>query len=924
MLSIRIWIVPLLLLPPVLAQSPIDCNFDDNEDVKGPLCGWKPDEEGSQIWHTGNAVLVDSAHSIIKPGKSNDRFAFVQGQFGSSEGQLVSPILRTAPGMTNQLRFSYWKSAFEPILDICLKYITEDRLDCIDAIIGGGEEKWVKRALDLPSSSEPFSVVFRARGIHSKEDLIGLDDIKLALPEDEEQIPDTNELAGFEPKYGIKKDLSEYGNPSDERLKYSNPNDSGSKHSNPNSGGFKYSNPTDDNSKYSNLKDETSKYRNPTDSRPQYDMKTKDSGAKSPFKDSESKSAFRSFDENSSYKHSEASNSKKNRELKPVLTSKATYERIGLSETEKSAGINSFEMRRSQPVIRPNKNPFEMDEERLPLQEEEKPIQLSERSYPDKHDNSNSVLSQFPDFPSLDTIRRDEDHHLPKDKLAEDTFTCKAVKCTFLETTCFWSLNNKWNKGDGSVALEAKGNEKMVSGIFRAPPGQYYIDFDVWMSDNTELKIVQITEDVGEEVQFQRQGGASDRYHTYRAPIHGALTPIRIEFQASLPAKAFLTLSNTRLVDPSGEEMACETLGFANITKSLKPESNGINGNVVKSRPVDNPLWPTFPPPLLGNPFVFPPLGVPLQPLPAPPAILTPFNPFAQTNFNFGNTLDNTVSSPSISTPNSITPITPMKDSTTRLTAVQQIDENKSYPAFTFPTLPPMPVFGVPNVPTMFPSVLKPMSTKPQPHITFVDATTVEKFHDFPSNDADLVTKPSKIIGRPKSVQARWGTAQMDSVSHQHHQMLENLEKDGVLDKILQNPIARPIIEGQIKRLAAQYGLDSNAFTDPRQMEQIKRLVGPKMFSKLPGIINGMPKNVVSTDREEMALGAESGEVSKVQPIRPVNVDKDDFERVMKQLDQTSQTEASPLVQKLFRTLGGQSSSDAFDNAIADGQRMLV
>lgn len=50
--------------------SPIDCDFDDNEDPQGPMCGWKPDDEGSQIWHTGNAVIVDSAHTIVRSGKS--------------------------------------------------------------------------------------------------------------------------------------------------------------------------------------------------------------------------------------------------------------------------------------------------------------------------------------------------------------------------------------------------------------------------------------------------------------------------------------------------------------------------------------------------------------------------------------------------------------------------------------------------------------------------------------------------------------------------------------------------------------------------------------------------------------------------------------------------------------------------------------
>ncbi|CAD5208360.1 unnamed protein product [Bursaphelenchus xylophilus] len=802
------------------------------------MCGWKPNEEGSQIWHTGSTVFVDSAHSIIKPGKSNDRFAFVQGQYGSSEGELISPILRTAPGMTNQLRFSYWKSAFEPILDICLKYIAEDRLECIDAIVGGGEEKWVKRTLDLPSSSEPFSVVFRARGIHSKEDLIGLDDVRLALPEDEDKIPETNELEGFEPKYN--KDQKDV--------------------------------PT--NVLTSNVK-------------------------------------------------------------KPLLTSKAVSDNFGREAAERPIGINSFEMRRAQPVIRPNKNPFEMDEEKLPLQDEDKPIQLSERSFPANDKHENSISSHFPDFPSLDSIHRDEDHHLPEknSKLVDDTFSCKAVKCSFLETTCFWSLDGKWRNGDGSVALEQKGQEKMVSGVFRIPPGQYFIDFDVWMSDDTELKVVQVTEEIGEEVQFQRQGGASDKWHTYRAPIHGSTLPIRVEFHANLPNKGFLTLSNTRLVDPSGEEIGCDTLGMAN-TKAKKEKTKGSDvtnrDGMVVTKATVAPMFPTFPPPLFGNPFLFPTIGVPFHPLPPPAPLMAP-PPFNQPGFGqFGgfnnlNGVDAAIHQPApqISKLDGITPITPMKDSTMRLTAVQQLKESQQFPGFSFPTLPPMPALGVPNMPTLFPPIQLPRTEpmKSTPKISFVDATSSDLTTET-STDLDLVTKPTKVFSRPKtvqSVQRTWESPQMDSIQSQNH-IIQDHQRDEILGHFIKDSMLNPSTVSHLKHMASLYGFDSNALSDPKQLARLRSALGPEFLNRLPDLMKLKSRGVVDESTND-----ENEIENKIRPIRPINVNKNEFEKVMKQLDQTSQIEASPLLQKLLKSLGGSSSApDPFGSAINESQRKLV
>lgn len=119
---------------------------------------------GSKIWHTGNAVLVDSANSVIHASTNpennvNNRFAFVQGKYGSSTGgHLESPLITHGLDAHNELKLSYWKTDPQPILDICLKDSMDQSLNCIDSIIGPGQPQWVWRSIELPKADLPFRV----------------------------------------------------------------------------------------------------------------------------------------------------------------------------------------------------------------------------------------------------------------------------------------------------------------------------------------------------------------------------------------------------------------------------------------------------------------------------------------------------------------------------------------------------------------------------------------------------------------------------------------------------------------------------------------------------------------------------------------------------------------------------------------------
>ena len=47
-----------------VSTNDVDCSFNN---VDSEFCAWKPNLRGLKIWHSSNAVLVDSVNSIVKP-----------------------------------------------------------------------------------------------------------------------------------------------------------------------------------------------------------------------------------------------------------------------------------------------------------------------------------------------------------------------------------------------------------------------------------------------------------------------------------------------------------------------------------------------------------------------------------------------------------------------------------------------------------------------------------------------------------------------------------------------------------------------------------------------------------------------------------------------------------------------------------------
>ncbi|KAI6208692.1 MAM domain and Concanavalin A-like lectin/glucanases superfamily domain-containing protein [Aphelenchoides besseyi] len=774
-------------------RSPIDCNFDEKIGFGG-MCSWRADgDDHSGIWHTGNAALVDSVNSIVKPGL-DDRFAFVTGHVdAASEGSLESQILRNAPGITNQLQFSYWKAAFGPILDVCLKTVVDSRLECIDSITGAGAQQWTQRTLTLPRLNEPFKIIFRARNIHSAEDLIGLDDIKMRMIDDSSTKSPT-----------ITNDL----------------------------------------------------------------------------KDVESKSDPRAYGS-------------------PIL-------------------FNSFEMRRAQPsaVIQPavlqskTRSPIPLDEEKLPVQDESplpsivrpatklsKPTTTTTPSPPPSilfhhHSpipNSKKFDSNFPDFPSFENIDSSGGSpvQIKPTKIADNPESCKAVKCSFLETTCLWHLGKHWKIGEGNIAIDQNGEDAARSGYFKAPFATFF-EFDLWMTNDATLSIVQETREFGqpgadELSLFERHGMENKGWHRFRVPLRPAFNPIRLLIRANLPtgSPSYATISNTRLVTANGEEANCETTAGASFMVPPAISAPGIP--VVSAGP---PSWAGGVPVMNGRLQTSGELTTmnAADSNPTLPPSLSPLSSLMGSPLSMP-ALDAAVHQQPAGMIDGMAPIIPMKDNAAqRLTAFQRLPT-----PFVFPTLAPLPTvfdqpapshsmsFGVMPSPMARPTTGSPIAAFDQPSAAPADP--------FGNTDIDLVlsTTPESSVNSivdENRIDRRSGLGTPQSA--------RDLADRSTVDRLLTAIAGQPILEQQLRQFAQRVGFDASNVPDRAALTaQIRRLFGPKAISLLDATAgNQLPLSVASAvqthrqngDMEETVNGGE-----EMQPIRPTNVKEEDFQRAVAQ-----------------------------------------
>uniref|UniRef100_A0A914PM29 MAM domain-containing protein n=1 Tax=Panagrolaimus davidi TaxID=227884 RepID=A0A914PM29_9BILA len=382
------------------------------------------------------------------------------------------------------------------------------------------------------------------------------------------------------------------------------------------------------------------------------------------------------------------------------------------------------------------------------------------------------VPAAFPDFPSF-----------PQGFLP-GTLPATNNKLEKQEMT----LGPTWKRSDGNIAMETGGEDTVISAAFKAPLGSY-IEFDLWMSDDSFFTVMEVMDSM-DFILFTRQGMSNNGWHRFRIPLRPSFTPVQIKFKNALPPGGFITLSNTRLVNGNGEEVSCET----------------VYGGIVT-------MPPLFPPP---SSMSLQNLMAPAPPIQMPSMLKLRDNIGGGASAFGGNIFEG------------VKPIKPMKDDPQRLTAFQ---------GYT-------------------PQML--LSTTPEPFLL----PTFQK-SEFPIIDATTKNHALSGFGLPFSQFQQPKPVGIVSATSN--------SKGGGGD-LLSQLGAHPSVEKELRQLASRFGFDTNKIPDPTTLNMLKRFLGPKM-----------PLNFGTKIAEFNSNGNNNGISQNLRPIKPVNVDSEDFERVYKE-----------------------------------------
>ncbi|KAI6174961.1 MAM domain and Concanavalin A-like lectin/glucanases superfamily domain-containing protein [Aphelenchoides bicaudatus] len=355
--------------------------------------------------------------------------------------------------------------------------------------------------------------------------------------------------------------------------------------------------------------------------------------------------------------------------------------------------------------------------------------------------------------------------------------------------------------------------------------------------------------------------------------------------RAALPNQnAFVTLSNTRLVNANGEEAACETTPgvFMPPVESQwaagVPLMNGVlqtGGLTTMSDSAGTTMTPflasisplaTGTPPLSGNPFSLP-MMTPAQPL------------------EFMKNLDAGVQAFQQQQQTSPT----MIDGVTPIVLPQQ---------FTFPTLAPFPsLFDAPlnQQNSMLPFLgQQPALTRPP------SSSTTEPPPPDPFNDNDLVSKASgqnslslkELSEKDAFAEASETFARDNQLSASAQPIKGHQQLNGPdLTRFLGDMANRPDAEQKLRQLAQQFGLDFDRLANGKQLAALRKVFNGQQPLDLPA-------SVGQTLNENDTRG--------MKPIRPENVKEEDFERVLQQEAQkrvSGQAISGDMLKKLAKLL---------------------
>ncbi|KAL3997635.1 hypothetical protein ACH3XW_11705 [Acanthocheilonema viteae] len=142
--------------------------------------------------------------------------------------------------------------------------------------------------------------------------------------------------------------------------------------------------------------------------------------------------------------------------------------------------------------------------------------------------------------------------------------SCIPIQCTFIDSSCAWTLEAPWHQLKGNIAIDSEGEGAAKSGFFSVT-GEAFFEMDVWMSDNALLTVL---ENVGNKLIWSRKGPYNgDGWYHLRIPIKASKEPIQLLLKGAVPTNNFIAVSNTKLVNNNGNEISCGM----NTLNSIKP-----------------------------------------------------------------------------------------------------------------------------------------------------------------------------------------------------------------------------------------------------------------------------------------------------------------------------------------------------------------
>ncbi|EFO24506.1 hypothetical protein LOAG_03976 [Loa loa] len=118
------------------------------------------------------------------------------------------------------------------------------------------------------------------------------------------------------------------------------------------------------------------------------------------------------------------------------------------------------------------------------------------------------------------------------------------------------TLEAPWHRLEGNIAMDSEGKGLAKSGFFIVPPEAFF-EMDIWMSDNALLTIL---ESMGNKLMtWSRKGSYNGNgWYRLRIPIKTTKQPIQLLLKGAVPPNNFITISNTKLVNNSGDEISCD------------------------------------------------------------------------------------------------------------------------------------------------------------------------------------------------------------------------------------------------------------------------------------------------------------------------------------------------------------------------------